>query len=167
MKRIRRPTPPPTGNPDTRRCIDCQVEKELHEFPVTKWVNSKCRECSVEYTRQRRARSPYLLAARAREQFSKWYAKHPGWAAEYNRKVTRGIPYGTHAKLLAKQHNKCAICSNPVGVKKKDCSLDHCHRTGRVRGVLCHLCNSALGFFRDDPKLLYLAIKYLTKQSTN
>lgn len=39
--------------------------------------------------------------------------------------------------------------------------VDHCHKTGAVRGVLCHLCNTGLGSFRDSPTLLARAINYL------
>lgn len=62
----------------------------------------------------------------------------------------------TRAKELLSD-GRCAIC------KRQDTRLciDHCHKTGRIRGVLCHRCNSGIGSFRDNPTLLTAAAAYL------
>lgn len=61
--------------------------------------------------------------------------------------------------MLKKQNNKCAIC----GCEKEDniFHVDHCHLNGKVRGLLCNLCNSGLGYFRDNAEILQSAIYYL------
>ncbi len=56
-------------------------------------------------------------------------------------------------------NERCAICGG-VGGKRGLC-LDHDHADGHVRGWLCHGCNSAIGHFHDDPRLLERAIRYL------
>ncbi len=56
------------------------------------------------------------------------------------------------------QKGCCAICGR---ILKSKPNIDHRHLDGLVRGILCHLCNRALGLFRDNPKLLLAAIAYL------
>ena len=64
--------------------------------------------------------------------------------------------------LLESQENKCAICetSDPGGRYNKF-HVDHCHKTEKVRGLLCHRCNYALGYFQDNSSNLLRAIQYL------
>ncbi len=65
-------------------------------------------------------------------------------------------------KMLADQGGVCAIChaDNPQR-KNSDWSIDHCHTTGRVRGILCTPCNTMLGNARDNKQTLANAIQYL------
>jgi hypothetical protein len=62
------------------------------------------------------------------------------------------------ASLLQSQDNKCAICQDPFS---KTPHVDHDHTTGKIRGLLCNNCNAGIGFLKDSPKLLRLAIEYL------
>ena len=61
------------------------------------------------------------------------------------------------------QSGRCALCSEPERGKRGMLHVDHDHATGRVRGLLCHHCNVALGHFRDDPVRLQAAIAYLSR----
>jgi hypothetical protein len=61
--------------------------------------------------------------------------------------------------LFLKQRGRCAICGQPAG--KRALNLDHCHRSFRVRGLLCGPCNRALGLFADSIDRLEKAIQYL------
>ncbi len=70
-----------------------------------------------------------------------------------------GITLEEYEVILFKQDGKCAICRSTF--KNKMLAVDHCHQTGKIRGLLCHLCNISLGGFKDDIKLLKLAINYL------
>ena len=71
-----------------------------------------------------------------------------------------GISIAQYDLLMQKQGGCCAICSgvNPDG---KKLSVDHDHKTNRVRGLLCNNCNRGLGKFDDDPERLHAAINYL------
>jgi hypothetical protein len=68
-----------------------------------------------------------------------------------------GLTLAEYRALQARQGNVCAICRKRARVL----CIDHCHLTGRVRGLLCPKCNSALGFCDDDPQLLRAALAYL------
>jgi hypothetical protein len=57
---------------------------------------------------------------------------------------------------------RCAICYAPPNGKRL-LAQDHCHDTGQIRGFLCMHCNTGLGHFKDDPRLLRRAARYLTK----
>lgn len=72
-----------------------------------------------------------------------------------------GITTDDYNDLFNKQGGCCAICGNHQSNFTKALAIDHCHKTGRVRGLLCMICNTALGKFNDDELLLHAAIKYL------
>lgn len=68
--------------------------------------------------------------------------------------------------LLVTQGHKCAICGGEGFIMNKDrhklkLVVDHCHDTGRVRGLLCHNCNRALGLLKDSIATMNRAIDYL------
>lgn len=72
------------------------------------------------------------------------------------------MTYDEFKQMFKKQKGVCKICG---GLEtKRRLSVDHCHETGKVRGLLCQQCNIALGLFKDNPKLLKKAIKYLIKK---
>ncbi len=71
-----------------------------------------------------------------------------------------GITPGQFEELALAQGYACAICHN---VPKSTLHIDHCHETGRIRGLLCTNCNTALGLLKDNADFLASAITYLTK----
>jgi hypothetical protein len=69
-----------------------------------------------------------------------------------------------YEEILAKQNGCCAICESgqaDVKGKKINFHVDHCHTTGKVRGLLCHSCNVTIGLMKDSPLLLRKAAMYL------
>jgi len=76
-----------------------------------------------------------------------------------------GITLEEWCAMFDKQNSLCAIC-NQVGFKLDPASknllvVDHCHATGKVRGLLCHNCNRALGLLKDNKANLVRALDYL------
>lgn len=69
-----------------------------------------------------------------------------------------GLSPGAYQLLLLMQRNACAICKE---IFSKTPAVDHCHKTGEVRGLLCAPCNTALGGFRDSIVFLKSAEEYL------
>ena len=79
-----------------------------------------------------------------------------------------GISLSEYRQILDKQDGKCAICKVvaeedhlKINDTIKRLYLDHCHETGKVRGILCAHCNSVLGYAKDNITVLKNAINYL------
>src|SRR3974390_2536713 len=71
-----------------------------------------------------------------------------------------GITPEEQGILFASQNFKCATCGSYDPKRKTGWHVDHCHATKKVRGVLCHGCNTALGLVRDDPTVLRALAEY-------
>ena len=73
--------------------------------------------------------------------------------------------------MVKAQKRRCAICLKDLNLRKgsvcrdKSVAVDHCHQTGRVRGILCSMCNTGLGSFTDSDVKLAAAIQYLRRSS--
>jgi len=96
-------------------------------------------------------------------------AYHKRTRRERYLKILYNLTPEQYLEMVEEQENLCAICFKPetqitkVTGKVRPLSVDHCHTSGRVRGLLCNTCNQALGLFKDDPVLLSNAINYLSK----
>lgn len=94
-----------------------------------------------------------------------WYAENKAQAARQTRRrklEKYGLTFEAFEAMLAAQRGLCLICRtlmNPPVV-------DHCHRSGKVRGLLCRNCNSALGLFREKAASLIRAARYLIRSSS-
>jgi len=84
-------------------------------------------------------------------------------AAAKRLKYTFGLTYDEYLAMLAGQGGVCAICGTFPYSKKAHLSVDHCHVSGKIRGLLCGKCNSAIGFFNDRIDLMKTAIVYIQK----
>lgn len=73
-----------------------------------------------------------------------------------------GLTVEKFNEMLVAQDWKCAICgASAPDHHKKRLNVDHCHKTGIVRGLLCDACNRAIGLLKDDPELMKKAISYI------
>jgi len=119
-------------------CKSCGQEKAISDFPALAYGKYHCRAC---------------LAVLNHE-------------AQMRRHDSSTDVYQT---LLQKQQGRCAICGKSVGHKSclgQQCRLaiDHDHRTGAIRGLLCNNCNRGLGRFKDSVTLLQAALRYLQRE---
>ena len=83
---------------------------------------------------------------------------NPASARAMRSHLLKYMPESDYNAMWAAQDGKCAICRQPC---IKALSVDHCHKTGRIRGLLCMRCNMALGLFKDDTAMMKRAIDYL------
>lgn len=130
---------------DVKVCIDCEEEKPITDYPyVWKKRNehrkNRCKKCYLEYNKQFRRSWDYTY---------RW-KKYGMGLVDYN-------------LMLEQQDNKCAICQREASTEQyKTFNIDHNHKTGEIRGLLCNNCNTGLGLFKDDVVLLNKAIEYLS-----
>jgi len=88
-------------------------------------------------------------------------------AFERNIKCLYDLSVEEYAWLVYNSKGLCSICGKPETVLSrnrdwvKELSVDHCHETGKIRGLLCHSCNTGLGSFKDSVALMKAAITYL------
>ena len=136
-RQVREPLPVPDGH---RHCPDCDAIKPLEDFPRSKagrgGFGSYCKPCHNDLGKASLARC--------------------SGSREYYLRRRYGIGQAEFDAMLWQQGGVCAICRTP-GPQH----VDHDHRTGEVRGILCFNCNGGLGQFRDDPGYLAGAITYL------
>lgn len=97
-----------------------------------------------------------------------WRERNPEKAKNAALKKQYGITIADYKQMAYEQNNCCAICGEMETGKDQYGAarlmpVDHCHKTGKVRALLCSHCNKALGGFKDDPKLLIKAAKYIEK----
>jgi hypothetical protein len=83
---------------------------------------------------------------------------------EYQMKKNYGIGFFEYDAMFEKQNGLCAICdAPPPNHHKKRLNIDHCHKSGRIRGLLCDACNRGIGLLKDSPDLMLKAISYLAR----
>ncbi len=136
-------------------CTVCNVEKEESNFYFSKqYINNHCKECNSKKSKE-------------------WYSKNKEVkkrsALKHHFKKRYGITFEERETMLQNQGGKCIICSQQILLtsenRNKRAVIDHCHSSNKIRGMLCHLCNTGLGAFKDNISILSNAIKYLEKQS--
>lgn len=96
---------------------------------------------------------------------------NPDYYRDYDLRKKYGITLDRYNEMLLDQGGVCAICGNrETRVDKRVnrtsyLAVDHCHTTGKVRGLLCHSCNSMLGQAGDSVEKLQIGINYLRLHS--
>lgn len=91
----------------------------------------------------------------------KWTRKNPDKVKDMNVRRTYGITIQRVKEMLVEQGGTCAICKKAEGYNFPH--VDHCHSTGKVRGLLCQKCNHGIGLFSDDPDRLRAAADYIER----
>lgn len=136
-----------------KTCTNCKTSKKLEEFHK----NRKSKDGSTSWCK-----------TCANTSSKAWNKVNLEKAKDFKLKRRYGISFEDYCQLLRRQNGTCAICKNPENYfdyrtkKLKLLSVDHDHKNGNVRGLLCEPCNKALGLFKDNIDALNRAVKYLT-----
>jgi hypothetical protein len=139
----------------------CHPEKLHH-------CKGLCQQCYNKQSLKRRSLDPEFRK-KAADRTRKWALDNPErvYILDANKHLQKryGITLNDYYKMLDDQKGLCAICKKPETVITKKrvsrLSVDHCHATGKIRGLLCTKCNKVLGAFNDSIELFQSAIKYL------
>jgi len=106
-----------------------------------------------------------VTKAQNAEKSRRWREKNPERAAQVSassRLLRRyGITLLDKRRMMEAQGGACALCRRPLPSQLFNCVIDHCHKTGRIRGVICRSCNVALARFGDDASAINKLIQYL------
>lgn len=153
-----------------KKCYSCKEEKTIESFHNDRsrkdGKNPLCKVCHTANVSRCYRRNPEIKKASIKKwrEANKERVDETGWKFGIKQ---YGITPEIYFQMLEEQDNKCAICfTTEPGAKKKRFSVDHCHKTGRVRGLLCQYCNKALGGFMDNTEILGSAIKYIIKSTS-
>ena len=144
-----------------KTCTVCKTEKPLDNFWLDRrcknGLMARCKSCNTEQARVYRAARP--------EREKAIYARTKTKTRERHLVRKYGVNLTDYAAMLSAQGGKCAICrASEEDQFKNVFHVDHCHATGKVRGLLCRGCNHMLGVVGDDPEILLRAVKYLVPQ---
>lgn len=149
-----------------KTCLDCKVLKEDNEFNIKRYksgaigLRSYCKNCSHKQRQEWRATNP--SDNERNKQYNKDHAEEI--RGKKLMKYWPGLTWqeclSSWSNLFLEQKENCAICKKP----NKRLHVDHCHSTGKVRGLLCYNCNNGLGRFKDNKTYLLDAASYLDQK---
>lgn len=154
----------------TKRCGRCQQTLPATEFYQHKQTPSGlygwCRTCARNDA-HRRYRDP-VDGERIRARNRRYSKTNRRQILERHRERVTGVSPQRYKELLQQCGGLCAICREPERYRLpnghvRNLAVDHNHKTGTIRGLLCADCNRAIGIFRDSPALLRAAADYLER----
>lgn len=143
----------------SKTCTKCNKNKDLNQFSKDNakkdGLYSSCTEC----------RTAHNNSDSAKKIKKEWRINNKPLMREKNYKKSYGMSIDDYNVLFEKQNGKCAICGS-VETKRKASNffaVDHCHKTGKVRGLLCDRCNVGIGSLEDSYDIVLSAANYLRK----
>lgn len=146
-----------------KECKLCSSFKEEHNFYNDKskktGLSTYCKTCSIF----KRATTYQMYKPQNKEYQKEYHFKNKEKAKERHREYLYGLSKVEHQNMKETQLFSCLICKEKEDELKRGLFVDHCHATGKVRGLLCQSCNTLLGMAKDDIKILQDAIQYLIK----
>jgi hypothetical protein len=147
----------------SKTCLHCKKVKPLDAFAYANRSTEPdrraiiCRECGPSLTPKQR--ETYIVA--------NWRAKNLERSRQntFRSQLKReyGLSQEQYDSMLLERESKCDICQTIITEPRK-LNIDHCHKTGKVRGILCRRCNNGIAQMLDNPENLRRAAEYLERQ---
>lgn len=156
-------------------CKNCKTLRPLDQFHKDRsgkeGLASRCKPCKRDYYTSPASKHRSKLRMRAalaaatpeqreiiRQRRREWGAKNKDWLKDYQLKTDYSLTLEQYNAMLKEQGGLCAICEKPQ-VNGKPLFVDHNHKNGKIRGLLCMSCNRNLVVV-DDSELHQKTIKY-------
>lgn len=136
-----------------KKCPQCGKDQKYTTkkiFKVALKNDSLCKSCIQSGDKNYGWNGASLLTGDAKKQYNR----------NRSYKFSYGITLEDYNKIFAEQHGCCKICNIHQTELTRKLFVDHCHITGKVRGLLCFSCNTGLGMFKDKLELLKKAVDY-------
>ena len=137
----------------TKVCKHCEVEKEKTEFYLffDKWagksyMSTRCKPCHLAYKQNNPNRARNQKAEKLQLRY--------------------GLTYESWETMREEQNYACMICGITEEQLGKRLDVDHCHDSGKARGLLCNPCNNMIGHARDNPDILAAGSEYMRENAT-
>ena len=141
-----------------RTCTDCGETKTLDQFWKDRskkhGYQSKCKPCKT---------ARFTVYRKANGYDRKRYWNNPEGERERHLIRKYGVTLADYEAMFVAQRGCCAICQK---AQERALDVDHNHRTGVVRGLLCTNCNRMIGHANDDPERLQIAANYLSSRKS-
>lgn len=143
-------------------CTRCGKAKTLAEYPRPKnnrkcqYLIWTCRECLNKRSKARHHERKHEPD----------YRKQLHEVQKRRRAKKYGLSVDDVEAMLKAQDGKCAICGEKNSGNRINLYVDHDHKTGKVRGLLCHHCNTGIGQLGDDIRLVQAAVEYLKREAS-
>lgn len=142
-----------------KTCTKCKIEKSSDEFykrsevskdgkKLYKYLQPSCKKCWKAKIQHKRDTIP-------------------GFQKNVDLKHNFGITLDDYNEMLKKQDYKCEVCLRHESEFKRKLSVDHNHTTGKIRGLLCSLCNTALGKLKEDKEVINRLLNYIDKYNNS
>lgn len=145
-------------------CTKCKKTKSELDFYFSHTRGayySKCKQCQKDYATVWGKNNKERKNLNAKRSNKRTYHRRRNYSLLKN----FGITTDQYNKLLVDQNNVCKICLSPetgtVRGRIKPLAVDHCHKSGKIRGLLCARCNTFIGLAKENTSILNSAIVYL------
>lgn len=170
-----------------KNCNKCKIDKDFSNFYIDKrreTYTATCKICIKEKANLYYKNNPEKVKKQSHDYYQNnkeicykknlvYQKSHPEMGRNTTLKRKYGITLVEYNKILLYQDNRCATCKqyetvkDPRNNKLKDLAVDHNHKTGKVRGLLCDSCNLSIGRTKENIKTLKNMIEYLEYHNLN
>lgn len=138
--------------------------QDIKDRPTEKHQLRKLDE-TLGYTKNNLVWKEVIPSQDAAKYQREWRKQNPDKVKSYDLKRMFGLSLDEYNQLKENQNYSCKICGKHEDDCRQNLVVDHCHTTGKVRGLLCDNCNRGLGFLQDSSEILKKAQEYLSGTS--